>query len=283
MNTTKPRRSLRTVVLVMIALGLIALALGGYLTPISRYILPPLVTAQTWLSSRYQAIQNLVNAPQDLTRLRQRNTELEVENASLQAEIIDLKQQISETRILSALVDFARVKPENRYVAATVIGRDTSPFLQYVIINRGSDDGLRRGMPVVTQQGLTGRIAAVTSGAARVQLITDAASSINISLETAGVQAILLGSATGDISLDMIPQGVTVKTGDLVLTSGLGGNYPTNILIGQITSIRSRDNDLFQRASVQPVVDFSKLEILLVITNFRPVDITPLIPAPTEP
>ena len=141
-------------------------------------------------------------------------------------------------------------------MAATVIGRDPSPFLQYAIINRGSDDGLRRGMPVVTQQGLVGRIAAVTAGAARIQLITDPGSKINVRIQPSSAGAVLQGEITGDVSLDMIPQSANVQTGDLVLTSGLGGNYPPDILIGQVTGVRSRDNDLFQSASVQPVVDF---------------------------
>jgi len=283
MNPTPTRTSLQTVVLILTVAGLILLALGGYLTPVSRYVVTPLVTAQTWLASRYQAIQNLVSAPQDLTRLRQRNTELEAEVSRLESQIIDLQQQLSETRILSALVDFARVHPENRYLAASVIGRDPSPFLQYVIINRGSDDGLRRGMPVVTQQGLVGRISKVTAGAATVQLISDAAAKVNVRIEPSRAQALLQGQITGEVSLDMIPQAAKVQVGDLVLTSGLGGNYPDNILIGQVTGVRRRDYDIFQQASVQPVVDFSQLEIVLVITNFRPVDISPLVPTPGAP
>ena len=181
------------------------------------------------------------------------------------------------------MVDFARVQPENRYLAATVIGRDPSPFLEYVIINRGSDDGLRRGMPVVTQQGLVGRVAAVTADAARVQLITDPASSINVKLEPSGAQAVIRGEVSGEISLAMIPQSAPVEIGDLILTSGLGGNYPANILIGQVTGVRRRETDLFQSASVQPVVDFNQLEIVLIITNFRPIDISPLVSTPSAP
>lgn len=273
----------QTVVLAFIVVGLIALALGGYLTPLSRATMAPFISAQTWLSTRFITIKTILSSPQDLTRLQERNRELEAENARLEAEIIDLEQQLSETRILSALVDFARVHPENRYVAASVIGRDPSPFVKYVIINRGSDDGLRRGMPVVTSQGLAGRVAAVTAGAGRVELITDPASSVNVRLEPSGAQAALVGSVTGELSLDMIPQTAPVKIGDLVLTSGLGGNYPGNMLIGQITSVRRRETELFQRATVQPVVDFSELEILLIITNFRPVDISPLEPTPQAP
>ncbi|MEA3441326.1 MAG: rod shape-determining protein MreC [Chloroflexota bacterium] len=278
-----PSRTLQTIVLSLIVIGMIALALGGYLTPISRFVISPLVSAQTWISTRVLAIQNYLDAPQDLARLRQRNLELESEVSRLQAEVIELKQQITETRVLEALVDFARVNPENRYVAAKVIGRDPSPFLQYVLINRGSDDGLRRGMPVVTQQGLVGRVAAVTANAARVQLITDAGSNVNVRLEPSRAQAVLQGDVTGELSLDMIPQSAEVQIGDLVLTSGLGGNFPADILVGQVTSVRSRDTDLAQTAAVQPSEDFSQLEILLVITNFRPIDTSPLIPKESAP
>jgi rod shape-determining protein MreC len=284
MNTPSSRpRSLQTLVFVLVAAGLIALALGGYLTPLTRIILNPLVAVQTWVATRYQAVQDFVSAPKDTARLRQRNSELEAEVARLQTQIIELQEQLSETNVLSALVDFARANPENRYQAAAVIARDPSPFLQYVIINRGSDDGMRRGMPVVTQQGLIGRIAAVTAGAARVQLITDPASTVNVRLQPSGAQAILQGQLTGEILLDMIPQEATVQAGDLVLTSGLGGGYPPNLLIGQVASIRSRAQDIFQRASVQTVVDFSRINIVLVIVNFKPIDIQPLLPNPGAP
>jgi len=254
--------------------------LGGYLTPMTRLATAPFISAQTWLSTRFLTIRNILSSSQDLNRLRQRNLEMEAEVSNLQSEIIELKQQIAETRVLSALVEFARVHPENRYLAAAIIGRDPSPFVKYVIINRGSDSGLRTGMPVVTSQGLAGRIAAVTAGAARVELINDPDSSVNVRLEPSGAQAVLLGSLSGELSLDLIPQNASVNVGDLVLTSGLGGNFPGNILIGQITSVSRRETDLFQQASVQPVVDFTKLEIVLLITNFRPVDIAPLIPTP---
>jgi rod shape-determining protein MreC len=273
-------RNLQTIFLVLVGIGLIALALGGYLTPLSRLLLNPVIDIEAWITERYQAVSNILTAPQDTVRLRQRNLELEAEVSRLQAQIIELQQQLAETNILSALVDFARASPENRYQAAAVIARDPSPFLHYVVINRGSDDGLRRGMPVVTQQGLVGRITAVTAGAARVQLITDPASIVNVRLDPSGTEAMLAGELSGDISVDMIPQGADIKVGDLVLTSGLGGNFPGNILVGQVAGIRSRDQDLFQSGTIQPVVDFNKLEIVLVITNFKPIEINPLIPIP---
>jgi rod shape-determining protein MreC len=283
MNTSSSFRPLQTIVFVLVAVGLIALALGGYLAPVSRILLRPAVEAQAWITSRYQAVGDLINAPQDMARLRQENAQLVDENAQLKGQIIELQEQLSETNILSALVDFSRANPEYNRQAAAIIGYDTSPFLRYVIINRGSDHGLRKGMPVVTQEGLVGRIAAVTSIAARVQLITDSASTVNVHLQPSNIQAVIQGSLTGEIAVDMIPQDVNVQVGDLVVTSGLGGGYPANLLVGQVTGTRSREQDLFQRASVQSAVDFTQLEIVLVITDFKPVNFEPLLPTPGAP
>jgi rod shape-determining protein MreC len=133
-------------------------------------------------------------------------------------------------------------------------------------------------MPVVTQQGLVGRIEAVTAGAARVQLITDASSVVNVRLKSTQTEALLNGSVTGDINLGMLPQDVDLKQGELVLTSGLGGNYPPDVLVGEIVTVRKRETDLFQTASIQPMVDFANLNAVLIISNFKPIEIAPLIP-----
>lgn len=269
---------MRSIVIGLIVVGLLVLALGGFLTPLFSGTLGPLVAVQRWVSSRYMAIYEFVTVPRDVASLRQRNADLETEVSRLQAQVIELQQQLNEAQVLYSLLDFARTRPENQYVACSVIGRDPSPFLNYVIIDHGSSDGLRHGMPVVTERGLVGRVDAVTASAARVQLITDPSSVVNVRFESSDSEAILTGSVTGDLTLEMVPQDITVNTGDVILTSGLGGLYPSNIFIGQVVNVSKRETDLFQSASIQPVVDFSTLEAVLVITNFQPVDVTPLIP-----
>jgi rod shape-determining protein MreC len=273
-------RSIQNITLALVITGIMLLALSGYLLPLTKVVMAPFIGVQTWLSSRYLAIQQYITTPRDVTLMSQEIAELKAEIARLQSQNIALQQENSELQVLSALLKFNRAHPDNEYASAAVIGRDPSPFLHYIIINRGSDDGLRRGLPVVAQQGLIGRIAAVTAGAARVQLITDPGTSIIVHLQPSGADAILHGSITGEVTLDQIPQSAEVQPGDLVLTSGLGGSYPADILIGQVSSVRQRPFDLFQSASIQTVEDFSQLKIVLVITNFRPVDITPLIPTP---
>ncbi len=271
-------RSLQTTIVFLIVGGVLILAFGGFFSSASIHLTGGLVSMQEWFASRSQAIQEFMAAPRDLVTLRARNTELEAQVAQLQAQVIDLQQRVNETEILAALVDFSRASPESSYKAASVIGRDPSPFLHYIIINRGSNDGIQRGMPVVTNEGLVGRVDAVIADAARVQLITDPVSSVNVHLKNANTDAVLVGSVTGDVSLDLISQDATINPGDLILTSGLGGGFPADLIVGQVVSVRKLPAELFQQATVQPAVDFTRLQIVLIITNFRAIDTAPLVP-----
>ncbi len=273
-------RTFRALVIGLVVVGLLALSLGGYLTPLTRLSTQPVLAVQTWLARTYQGVRTYLEAPKSVNALRAENQRLKAEVSRLQTEVVTLQQQLAEAELLSALLDFARAHPENQYKAAQVIGRDPSPFMHYIIINRGSDDGLRVGMPVVSAEGLVGHVSALLPNAARVQLITDPQSAVDVVTQPSHTNAVLVGSLTGELSLDMVPQQAKIKTGDLVLTSGLGGRYPPNILVGQVISVRKLAYALFQEAAVQPVVDFRQLQIVLVIVNFRPVDITPLLQKP---
>lgn len=274
--------TLRNAVVVFLVIGILFLAISGFLRPILGVVMDPFVAAQRWLSEQFMAVYDFFTLPRNVTDLIQRNSELENEVANLQSQIIQLQEQLSEADILYALLDYARSRPADEYLAAAVIGRDTSPFLQYIIIDHGSDDGVRYGMPVVTQQGLVGRISAVTASAARVQLVSDVDSTINVTLQSQNEDAIIEGSITGDVTLEMVDQSVNVIDGEILLTSGLGGNYPSDIIVGQVYDIRKTENELFQSAYVQPVVDFSSLRAVLVITNFQTTNIQSLIPETTE-
>ncbi len=90
-----------------------------------------------------------------------------------------------------------------------------------------------------------------------------------------------IGSVTGDVSLDLISQDAVINPGDLILTSGLGGGFPADLIVGQVVNVRKLPAELFQQATVQPAVDFSRLQIVLVITNFRSIDTAPLVPTTT--
>ncbi len=271
-------KNLRNLIIILIVGGILFLAVSGYLTPLFSFSVSPIISAQSWLSQRYLAFSDFFNSPRDMATLRAQNAQLENEVSMLQSEIVALQENLAQSDILYTLLDFARTNPEHEYVAATVIGREISPYLQYIIIDKGSNDGLRHGMPVVTQQGLVGRIDALISDAARIQLITDSNSTVNVKLQSAGVEGLVRGSVTGEITLDMVPVDTEVQIGDILMTSGLGGTYPPNIFVGQVLTMQSKQNVLFQTGSIQPVVDFSTLSAVLVITNFDAVDISPLVP-----
>jgi rod shape-determining protein MreC len=263
-------RTLVAVTLVLVAAGLLTLSLGGYLTPIQSLVLRPISTIQTWISLRVAALRDFLTSPRDVASLREEISSLEGEVSRLQQEIIALREQAAEAEILAALLDYARARPESSYKAARVIGRDVSPFLRSLLIDVGSDAGISRGMPVVTRRGLVGRILEVYPTVARVQLITDPEASVNVQLQLSREDGVLAAQLNGELWVDLIDQSASITQGELVITSGLGGKYPAEIPVGQVISIHRRDYELFQQVVIQPSVDFEDIDIVLVITNFRP-------------
>jgi len=263
-------RALLALTFILIAGGLLVLNLGGYLQAAEGMALRPLGALQGWLSQRVTAIQTLLTSPTDLATLRAENLRLEAEVARLERELIAVREQAAEAEVLAGLLGYARTRPESRYVAARVIGQDISPFIRSVWIDRGSDGGLQQGMPVVTERGLVGRVAEVYSTIARIQLITDPQSSVNVRLQTSRADGALQAQLNGELWVEAIDQSASVTPGELVLTSGLGGAFPSDIPVGQILTVRKRDYELFQQAVLQPSADLENLLVVLVITNFQP-------------
>jgi rod shape-determining protein MreC len=277
MKSVSPQ-TLRSAVVVFLIVGILFLALGGFLRPVLGVVMDPFVGGQRWISERFMEVYDFFTLPRDVADLLQRNSELENEVSNLQSQVIQLQEQLREADVLYSLLDFARSRPQDKYIASAVIGRDPSPFLHYIIIDHGSDDGIQHGMPVVTQQGLVGKVDAVTASAARIQLITDPGSVVNVRLQNQTADAQINGSVTGDVMLEMLSQNSELTPGEILLTSGMGGNYPGDVIVGQVVEINTTENQLFQTALVQPVVDFSGLRAVLVITNFNTININSLVP-----
>ena len=271
-------KALRNIIIALVVLGLLFLSVAGYLTPFFNFSTNPIIRTQSWLTERYTAFRDFFDSPRDMATLREQNALLQSQLAQAQGKIIELQEQLSQIQVVTGLLEFARANPEHSYLPANVIGREISPYRQYIIIDVGSSQGITHGMPVVTDKGLVGRIDTVISNASRVELITDANSVVNVRLQIANVEAQVLGSLLGEASLELVPQGTDVQIGDAILTSGLGGNYPPNIFVGQVLAMQSKQNTLFQSGSVQPVVDFAYISAVMVITNFNQVDIAPLVP-----
>jgi rod shape-determining protein MreC len=126
-------------------------------------------------------------------------------------------------------------------------------------------------MPVVTDRGLVGRISEVGTGWSKVLLIIDVSSSVNALTQSTRASGLVQGEADGSLVLRDVPQSDTLSVGDTVFTSGLGGNFPRQILIGQVTDVDRQDYELYQTAAVQPTVDFDHLEVVLIVTDFEPI------------
>ena len=239
-------------------------------------IMTPVVQAQSTLMERLNFIINLFSISQDQVALVAENEELRNQVAELQNRIIQLQQNLNEADILYALLGFARSSPDEQYVPAKVIGKDPSPFLKYILIDQGSDAGVRSGMPVVTNKGLVGRIDAVTASAARVKLITDSTSMINAVVVDVDAECVVQGSITGDITIEMVSQDVNLEPGQIIQTSGLGGEFPADFIVGQVLNVNQINNEIFQSASILPAEDFNSLQAVLVVSNFSPANTAPL-------
>ncbi|MGD8865655.1 MAG: rod shape-determining protein MreC [Anaerolineales bacterium] len=263
-------RFLVAAILLLIATGTLVLYQAGFITPLQSTMARPMTGVQNWFATRYVALRDLLTSPRDMTALREEINRLETENAFLQQEVIALREQAAEAEVLAALLNYARTQPENRYLAANVIGKDVSPFLRSVLINQGSDAGLARGMPVVTARGLVGRVVEVFATYSRVELITDPENAVNVKFQNARAEGILTARINGEMFVDLIDLDANIEQGELVLTSGLGAKYPPDIPVGSVVSLRRRDFDLFQTTIVQPSVSFDDLQVVLVITNFTP-------------
>ena len=266
-------------VLVVAIIALFALNQTGRLRDAKALLLVPLTALQRGIAGATGGIVGAFQNNPDETALRQRNAELEAQIAQLQKQVVDLQENQAELKLLSALLDYARSQPDNHYLAATVIGRDTSPFLSYAIIDQGTDNGVARDMPVITDQGLVGTVVETSCCAAKIRLITDPDSAVNARLQVSRDEGSAVGRFGGGLELQYLSQQAQVRPGDLVITSGLGAAFPPGLVLGSVSAVQRQDYEVLQKASLTPAVDFTRLEIVLVITNFKPVDLTPLLQA----
>jgi len=277
-----PTRSTVLIILILLSLAAVALDQNEDLQPIEDLALRFVVPVQEKMTSLTNNISDLTQTTQDIRELHRRNEELQGLADSLMIENVRLKEIESENETLRRLLGFTQANPTHSYKAAEVkgrvIGRDPSNFLSYLIIDSGSQQGIEKGMPVVTERGLVGRITDVGSNWAKVMLIIDPSSSVNALIQTSRATGVVEGQVGESLLMKYIPQGETVNVNDIVLTSGLGGNFPQKLIIGQITAVHQRDIEMFQQADIRPTVDFNNLEVVLVITNFLPADFERLVP-----
>ncbi len=179
----------------------------------------------------------------------------------------------ARTEAVSDVVSGPRNLAAAREEIAALEAQDTNPTMQSIIINKGVDDGVRTGMPVEAARGLVGQVYNATNHAAQVVLLTETASAIPVRLGTTRATGILRGAGRGALpTIDWIDLQYDVQVGELVVTSGLDGKFPQNLVIGRVVDVTRNEAELFQQAVVQPAVDFRTLETLLVVTEFQSVN-----------
>jgi rod shape-determining protein MreC len=272
----RENRRLLTVGLLLLA-AIILLTLGresSFIRPVVSAVMAPLRPVMELLTDGVESVMNLDTEPIDYAVLEARALELERTVAEMQVEIVQLREIERDYERIAGILNYTIDSPDQGIVTADVIARDSSSYLRWIIINRGTRDGIQVGNPVINELGLVGRVENVAANAAWIRLANDPSSAVNALLQHARAQGTVLGQIEGGLQMAYIPQEAVVTEGDIVLTSGLGGTYPPNILIGYVASVRRQQADLFQSAEVRSSVDFDQIKIVSVITSFEPVDIT---------
>lgn len=219
--------------------------------------------------------RSLVSRVGDGIHLLGRIAELDRENERLSAELERIESENAQLREGQAELDSLRerldapIPEEHKTLVAGVIGHDAISGTKRLTINRGSNNGLAVGMPVLSSGGiLIGRVDQVLAGQAEVLLLADDRSAIPSRIAESRATGITRGELGLGLTVTDIPQQETVNEGDRVVTSGLGGDIPAGIPLGSVEAVESAANELFQTARVRPFVDVTTLEYVYVLTEF---------------
>ena len=156
----------------------------------------------------------------------------------------------------------------SKILAAEVISVDPSSWFKAVIIDKGSSDGVERGLPVVIRQGIAGQVVDVSSRYSKIMLIIDRNSSVDALVQRTRARGIIKGEATaGQCLFKYVLRKDDVRVGDTIVASGLDGVFPKGLPIGDVKEVVRRNSGVFQEVRVVPYIDFEKLEEVLVILN----------------
>ena len=224
----------------------------------------PFRDAYGWLSDLFNAREENERLKEQIERL----TNQAIQNATAASEVDRLRALLDYRRSLEFPVDYDAI-------GATVIVDPPNRFEQHVVVSVGSSDGVRMNAPVLNDEGLVGRVTKVTRDQSRVTLLTDKESAVSAyDVQTEAYGVIRHGSGNA-LVLDRVPKEDRVERENVVVTSGrrfglLPSIYPRNIPIGMVTSVNNTDIDVNQQIQVDPFVDFSSLDSVLVLIRKTP-------------
>jgi rod shape-determining protein MreC len=199
-----------------------------------------------------------------LWSLRQQNEDLrrrltEVADLSRRALELDLTN-----RRLGKLLELRDGSTEGA-IAARVVGRSPSSVVRTVVLDKGEANGIAKGMAVLAPEGVVGQVVAASTHAARVMLVSDPNSGVDVIVQRSRVQGIAAGTSENGCGLKYIQRGSDIAVGDSVMTSGLDGIFPKGQPVGVIARVDSWENRMFQEVEVKLSADLAKIEEVIVV------------------
>ncbi len=229
--------------------------------PVIMWLLRPwqvgVQVATAWVEETEQHFTTLTALKAENEKLRQRIQALEVDrNKWLEAE--------ATNRRLQGLLEFRSHLPSGS-VTASIIANSASTWFQSCLLDKGSADGLRKGMAVVTPLGVVGQVVSVTARSAKVLLLTDPNSGIDVLVQRTRTRGIVSGSLENGPILKYVKRSEDLQVGDRLITSGLDGIFPKGVMVGTVNKVRKQNLGLFQYIEVMPAVTPERAEEVMVV------------------
>jgi rod shape-determining protein MreC len=221
----------------------------------------PLQKASTFV---IKTIQGTFHRYVFLVNLEKENRMLKQKVAELQGETHQMKEMQLANERLKQLLQF-REKNSPPMIGAEVIGQDPSSWFKSVTVDKGETDGVKKGMAVISPAGIIGQILKTAPHYATVLLITDYNSAVDSIVQRTRAKAIVEGKGENRCQLKYLLRTEEVAVGDAVVTSGLGGNFPKGLMVGEVKKVDKKGHGVFQYAELVPSVDMTDLEEVFVI------------------
>ena len=193
----------------------------------------------------------------------EKNRQLEEENRQLRSALLQMDEIRQSNERLRKLLDF-REETALPALPARVIAEDSSNWFRSIVIDKGSSDGIREGMPVVAAEGIVGRIIRSSPHVSRVLLITDASSALATLSQNNRARGVCRGQG-GFLTMEFTLRQKDIGVGDRIVTSGTGGVFPKGVPVGNVVRVGRKSYGLFQSVTLVPAVDFFSLEEVLVL------------------
>jgi rod shape-determining protein MreC len=210
-------------------------------------------------------VRGLWNSYVGLRHMREENEQLHTELGELRMRNSQLESRAAEADRLAGLLGFRDVHTEVQTLAARVIGASPDPSSHMVFINRGTRDGVKRDMGVITPEGVVGKVFAVYSDTSQVLLLTDKESGVGALLATSRAQGPVRGSGDPLLGLEYIANDVKIEQGEKILTSGQDRIFPKDLPVGTVVQVQPDRRSPFQKISVKPAARLDGLEEVLVL------------------